>query len=400
VIIAALAPVVGPWHFDVGTVRMISVSTAKKPLTAGLWFAVAALLFTSRLERAWAAQSAFAFYVIAAIAMYVLALGPEPALFGTSFWYWPPYAWLLEVPGFSNVRVPGRFAMLATLCLAVAAAIAFERVRQRLPPSRTVAFTALALAAVCADGWIRSFPVVDLPPRTTLSGVPHDGVVVELPLGGVAGDVAAMYRSIYTGHPVVNGYSGFDPVHYQILRGALEARDVDALAALATARPIAVVEADHTTTLLPAAAHEYPPYGSVLPVQSVAVDGQPIDLSVISDGDISSRWTTGVPQQGTETLTIDLGTTHEVSGLVMNLGVYRNDYPRSLQIETSDDRLTWTTMWSGRCAGKAVSAALRNPARVPLSFTFAPSAARWLRLRQLDRDRAYWSIADLTIYGR
>jgi hypothetical protein len=38
---------------------------------------------------------------------------------------------------------------------------------------------------------------------------------------------------------------------------------------------------------------------------------------------------------------------------------------------------------------------------VPLTFGFAPTRARWIRLRQLGVDlRFYWSIAELRVYGR
>jgi hypothetical protein len=400
VVVAALAPIVGPWHIDLGTVRIVSVSTAMKPLTAALWLGLFALLLTRRLERAWVEESAFAFYVIGAIAMYALTLGPEPAIFDKPFWYWPPYAWLLELPGFSNVRVPGRFAMLGMLCLAVSAAIAFERIRSRMSPRAGVALTVIACAAVCADGSSRRLPIVDLPTRAALVGAPVDSVVVELPLGRVYDDIAAMYRSIYTGHPLVNGYSGFDPIHYQILRYALEEHDMDVLNAVAVRRPVVVVEAERVTTLSPAREDALPDE-PVLRPQSVAVDARAIDPSPIFDGDRTTRWTSGAPQRGTEAVTIDLGSSHTVSGLVMRLGIYRIDYPRSLSIETSGDEIVWTTQWTGRCAGKTVTAALTNPADLPLSFTFAPIAARWVRLRQLGSDpHAAWSIADLTIHGR
>ena len=63
------------------------------------------------------------FYAAATLLMWVLALGPggdgqDPAS------PYRPYSWLLWLPGFNGLRVSSRFAMLGTLCLAMAASLA------------------------------------------------------------------------------------------------------------------------------------------------------------------------------------------------------------------------------------------------------------------------------------
>ena len=87
--------------------------------------------------------------------MYVLSFGPRPSYHGMPFWYRPPYAWLMELPGFQNVpRTPARFAMLAQLCLAAAAALAVVRIRERLSPRIAAGVVGAAIAVAVADGWI------------------------------------------------------------------------------------------------------------------------------------------------------------------------------------------------------------------------------------------------------
>src|SRR5437667_9274158 len=150
--------------------------------------------------------------------MYVLSLGPEPSFLGAQFWYKPPYAWLMQLPGFSNVRAPARFAMLAELCLAVAAAISFTRIRALLPRQFAASAAVIALCGVAVDGWIHALPLVAVPPRFAPLESIQEGAVVELPMGDTLGDLAALYRSMYHRRPVVNGFSGFVPVHYVLLR--------------------------------------------------------------------------------------------------------------------------------------------------------------------------------------
>ena len=176
--VAAMAPVVGPWHIAIGGMTLLTVTAAMKPLTVALWCGVFLMAMSAAAASAWAGRSAFAFYALAAVVMYAFSFGPEPTLLGVPFWYRPPYAWLLELPGFSNVRVPARFAMLGVLCLAVAAAIAVARLSALVPPRAARAPVVAVLAIAATDAWIRNLPLVDLPrPFVTLdyhfSFVPH-----------------------------------------------------------------------------------------------------------------------------------------------------------------------------------------------------------------------------------
>jgi hypothetical protein len=58
--------------------------------------------------------------------------------------------------------------------------------------------------------------------------------LVELPLGDPFRDVAAMYRGMSHGRPVVNGYSGYFPPNYAALRFGFGVRDADVLQQLAS----------------------------------------------------------------------------------------------------------------------------------------------------------------------
>jgi hypothetical protein len=108
-----------------------------------------------------------------------------------------------------------------------------------------------------------------------------------------------------------------------------------------------------------------------------------------------------MPQHGTETVTIDLGSTRHVDGATLLIGPYLRDFPRTLAVETSEDARVWSTRWNGRCGAETVAAAIRQPRLVPLTFGFPAVAARWIRLRQLGADAtSHWSIAELRISGQ
>jgi len=398
--VAALSPVVGPWQLRIGAATILSVASAIKPLTVALWCAVFAVASSAAAARAWATRSAFAFYALAALVMYSLSFGPEPTMLGVPIWYRAPYAWLLEVPGFSNVRVPARFAMLGLLCLAVAAAIAFARLRERVQPRAGAALVVVVLGIALADAWAR-VPLVNLPPGLETMEIPDEAGIAELPLGAAVYDSAALYRSTVHGHPLVNGYSGFDPVHYTILREALEAGDVDALDPTAFNRPLAVVDRQGRVAVRAATrGARTSRRGAPLRIDSVTASSGTIDAAALADGDRRSFWESGAPQCGTEWVTIDLGAPHGVDAVVVSLGGRLHDYPRSLAIDMSTDGRAWDTVWSGHTASRAVAGALDDPAMIPLTFELAGVRARWLRLRQTGSDaRAHWSVAELRVFG-
>jgi hypothetical protein len=389
-----------PWVLRIGTVTLVSVTTAVKPLTAAIWCTLFALAAGGTFARALSTCSTFAFYVVAAAAMYVLSLGPEPSFFGAPFWYRPPYAWLMELPGFSKVRSPARFAMLAQLCLAAAAALALNRMRERLPQRLAAAAVMVALAGAIADGWIRALPLVGLPEPLTSLGTSSGGAVAQLPIGDIGGDVAAVYRSIYHRRPTVNAYSGFVPIHYQVLRLAIDADGPEAFDGVAIGGPLTVVDSSGRVLSSRTAWPTDPlATGRPMPIRAVTAGHVPLDLAGLVDGNERTRWDSGSPQDGTEVLTIDLGLVQQVGGLTMDLGAYIADFPRQLAIELSSDQQSWAAAWTGRCGAHAVAGAVRAPRRVPLTFRFPPAAARFIRLRQIGRDeRFHWSIADLIVF--
>jgi hypothetical protein len=155
--------------------------------------------------------------------------------------YKAPYAWLLLVPGFEELRAPARFAMLMTLCLSMAAAFTMARFAERQPRwSRLL--VCFAVAGALWEGWLPRLALEPLPldAPDLRAWAPLRSAVLELPLGGDQ-DRIALFRGMSHGLPVVNGYSGYEPPHYAGLRLALKARVDDALTQLTSRGPLLVI---------------------------------------------------------------------------------------------------------------------------------------------------------------
>jgi hypothetical protein len=427
--IALSALIVGPWSITVGQTMLMSVRVVSKPLSIGVLLFVLALAFEPRFAGAWRRRSPLMFYVLATGVMYLLCFGPRPRFLGEPFMYRAPYSWLMELPGYDAVRVPARFAMLAAMCLSVVAALAFARLTRRARWFIRAPLAAVVVAGVLVDSWIGEMPLPKVPPRLhALESLSPRTVVMELPLGGTSEDVAAMYRAMYHRGQLVNGYSGFFPRSYEVLRRGLELRDPRMFEAVAASGPVVVVidksrdddgrwtkqlAARPGTALIAEEAGrrivsltsgslppEIDPASQPLPIHSATANVENARLALALDGDPATRWDGGA-QRGLEVVTIDLGSVRTVDGLTMTIGHHVADFPRTLAIETSVDGTAWSSQWQGTTAVHAFVAALQRPADVPLAFALPHVPARMVRLRQLGQDPVfYWTIFELKVFGK
>ncbi|HTU99012.1 MAG TPA: hypothetical protein VMF13_00625, partial [Luteitalea sp.] len=209
-----------------------SLSTPAKSLTVAWLLAAMALVLSRPGQRLIARRGPLPLYALIAVATWLLTLGPRARVGGVAVMYHAPYAWLMALPGGLAMRVPPRFWLWTVLALAVVTAFGVARLRRRAPRAGLVTAGVLVVAAA-ADGWPRVMPVVDVPSALSWPSGPAAARVVELPLGEASRDVAAMWRGRAHGHPVVNGYSGYDPFHYQVLKRAFHDLDPAVLGVLA-----------------------------------------------------------------------------------------------------------------------------------------------------------------------
>jgi hypothetical protein len=426
-VVSASAVIVGPWRLEPFGIRLLSVANPIKPLTFSLVLALLLALTSPALRRAYVSRSVIGFYAVAGFLMWLFSLGPVPTLMGHTIMHRGPYALLMYLPGFNSLRVPARFWMTVTLCLAVIGAMVFARLTERLGRMR-LAVVAIVAFGVLADTWMSRMPLADSPKLfAALECGKTGGPIVELPLGHTYPDVAAMYRQMSHGRPLVNGYSGYFPPHYAALRFGLTLRDHDVLTELA-ARGITDIIVDREpdpdgrwdkyvashprATLVctvgkqslyhvtPTAAAKMPSAGgTLLQIAVIRPNVNEGAVTLMTDQDRTTRWESG-PQTDHTAVEIDLGGVRTIAGIELLLGPFVEDFPRGLIIEASEDGQSWREVWQGGSAGLAFVAAFEAPRDVPLRYRFAPTPARVLRMKLTKNDDTYyWSIAEIRVLG-
>lgn len=423
-VIAAATALHGPWRIGAGPFA-ISGSVVYKPLSLALAALVGSLLASSRFRLARRERSLLAFYVLATGVLLLCSYGPEPHFLGRQFLYQPPYAWLMRLPLFDHsVRAPARFAMLTALTLSVAASLAFARLTT---PGSSPGRLALGLVAagIVIDTFVPGIPIALVPDMWNPARAAGAAAVLELPLGGTGEDVAAMYRAMTHGRPTMNGYSGYSPAHYDVLRKALEERDETALEAMAARGPL-LVAADRRANgdwpqfarAVPGATaageeghwaffavpRTNPPptacQAPALPLAAAADGHGPLDLALLTDHDRMTWWTPDHPQQVGDVLGLDLGRAVTACAVVLYQTGFAMLYPRELEVDVSLDGLHWTPVFGGKLGGMMVRAALANEADPQLEIAIPPTPARYIKLtlaRSLERDP--WVVTDIVVKG-
>ena len=416
--VAGSEMIFGPWRLG-----PLSVSQAYKPFSLAV---VAALGFVFRgpaWRKLWQTRSIAGFYMLALACMFVLSFGPAPHAWDAQILYKAPYAWFMPVPGFDAIRVPARFAMLATLCLAIVAALAFARWSTRFKQLQWPMRIALSIGLL-ADGWFaQRFVTVSSGPQPAWEGV---AAVMQLPLGDPDRDAMALYRSIGSGVPLVNGYSGYSAPQYPALTAALgeghmavlnevaaygslgivvdrsepgHARVERDLAQVAGASPLQT-SPQWATFVIPRTNQPGRPVGQRLLITGVRANRQAAEAWRAIDGDLETAWGSGRAQGGDEELTIELEKPHLVSQVVLRLGSNSFGFPRDLVIDTSIDGAHWTPVWRGQPVVETVRAALQSPGDVPVLIEFGHGQAAFVRLRQLGREpNRPWLIAEVSVHG-
>jgi hypothetical protein len=321
------------------------------------------------------------FYTFAAMLFWWLSFGPVAADAGVGAILLHPYTWLTWLPGFEGLRVPARFAMLAALCIAVAAGIAAARLLGLVPQrSARAGLALLVIAGTLADGWLEPMPLVPLPSRFRLPDV-QNAVVLELPFDDPLIGAAAMYRSISHRRPLINGYSGHFPPHHALLARALRRGDPTALRFFAAGRPLVVlVHRAHDQNRrwrelvegVGGVIQEESGLGPVFVIPPHPAVQVPFSGTILPS--------TPVPAPGGYAA-VDLGAQRVVRGIEFDLGErYEDVAPRS-RIEVSPDGTTWALAWEGWTGAFALAGTLEDQRRAPLRIPLPDLSARYVRIR-------------------
>jgi len=408
----------GSWRLTVGGIRLLSIARADKPLTLALIAAIASMALLPRVRAAFQRRSVLAFYLLAAFAMWVFALGPDPTIMDHPALYQAPYGWLMRLPAFDGLRVPARFWMMTLVCLSVVAALAVHRLRGR---ARHVV-VALAIGGLLIDGWPRQFRVLPPPPlRPSPQGV---AARLDLPITDGT-DPQALYQQMFDPVPLYNGFSGYAAPHYYAMRTMVEESDPRILQILAARGPLGVVidhagdpdgalrkfvlaapgatlvrtEADWSSYRVPPSLS--PPdlpdrAGTPLRIKSLSTISSAPHMERALDGVLTTRWSLG-PQRQIAEATIELERLAHVGQVVIDQGGFVADFPKRLEVDASADGATWENAWTGNTSLYAYYGAIRHPREVPLVLTLNRDSVRFIRLRQVGFGEHDWSIAELHV---
>lgn len=412
----------GPFAFGLGPVR-IQASTFRKPIQLVTVSLVLALVLSPGV-RAMVRQSRLIwFYLVAAVVMWTLALGPITTIMGD-----PgipgPYHLLMRLPGVDALRVPARFWLMTTICLSVLVGLVIaEFMRGRGRRRAAIALTIVALA-VLSDGWVSRIPADELPAPIPGADRLTGATVLTLPPDSAGRDIQAVFRAVNGGWQAVNGYSGWAPSYYSVLFGATRAEsdglftvfqrfgaldvvvgsDAPRLRALVERQPgVMRVAEDRSLALyrLPARPGSNPARadGHKLRVQQLQSDCSSALLPNAVDGDAASLWQCALWDERQE-LRIDLGEMRTVGAVVDDLGVHSYLYPAAITVETSEDGAVWTAAWSGAVFERTILAAMSDPRRLRITLDFPPRRARYLRMRAASTGNdAPWTIAELEVWS-
>lgn len=105
------------------------------------------------------------------------------------------------------------------------------------------------------------------------------------------------------------------------------------------------------------------------------------------DGSRTSRWTTNSNQTGAEWVQIDLGANTLFDRLSIDNSNNSGQYPRNIDITTSTNGTTWSSI-ANQAGADGVTTA-----------RFAPQVARYVRVTQTGSAAALWSVGELNLFN-
>ena len=407
----------GPWRIEVAGVRL-SASEVDKPLVIMAVAGLIALLLSPTAVNIVRRRSIAGFYLCAAFVMWLFALGPTLMFMGVPRAVPGPFRLLFLLPGGGGVRAPARFWLMSTLCLAIVAGLGASGLLARRRHAAAVLLTIALAVGLLSDGWA-TIPAVPAPAAFPDEWALRNQTVLVLPVGHFE-DFGPQFRAVVGGWRSVNGYSGYEPKHYEVMRqggryevdGLFEPfrdrgdlfvvvhTEQPRLIALVERQPGAVCTAERGGLRQYRLPRRPSPRLAPVPTDVVRISSATASCAFAQaavDGNPRSRWVCG-PQRGVEWFLVDLGAPVErVSAVRYTMGDSYREFPRVLVVETSLDGESWEAGWNGDVIGPAIEGSLRDPLMASTTLPFAPRLARYVRLRQTGKDEVNWALPELAV---
>jgi hypothetical protein len=407
-----------------------------------------AALDRESIPRTSSVSLALRFFLFTSFFAFLLSLGPVARLNDRPLFTGPYLLFYKFLPGFQGMRASGRFVVIMMLALAVLAGWAVARLRLRIK-ARAIRAGLVGLIGilVLADYAILPIKIAPVPLGERIppiyqvvKSLPPESVLIELPMPSLSWveedwrNVLPMYFSTIHGKSTVNGYSGYYPPGYTVVRDAMEGfperrtlkflRDIGATHVLihtqahraedGQAQLKALTAQPGQAELIGAAAGDFlfrlnpaPPAAPIRPGREIPGRGK-WSASARSnrqqarsaiDGNPDTGWASKTNQQPGEFFLVDLTTPTEISQIELVQGGDPLGYPRAFVVEGSMDRNAWSNLADIPVGIPDVTAAtIEDFTRYRMLIDFPPAVVRYVRIRLTAPHRTLpWSLYELLI---
>jgi hypothetical protein len=405
--------------------------------------------FRGRLARLVRTASAPArCFAAAGAAAWLLSFGPSIRIFGRKI-LTGPYAWVYKwLPGFQSLRAASRFSVLVILCLAIFSAYALADWLRSRPGGRRIWIVAGLAVLVLFESWSGPLPMSSIPLGSgvpaiyrAVAALPDDASLVEIPMPTRDDeewkDAWPVYYSTFHWKHLVNGYSGYAPPAYRIVREAMEGfpnmESLDLLESLqvgyvlahvgampadrralflrrmvkhrSRADPVAEADGSILYRILPWAANHDPGDPALHSVGDKSIWRGRASLNAASiglafDGRPETYWSTGFPQQRGDFVRIDLGRIESFRQIVLRQQNRPLSYPRNFDVETSLDGVVWTRLDFGRNYFPILKKSeVEDLSMVRSVVSRVQAKARFLRITLTESHPSghHWAIAEIDL---
>ncbi|MBI5181708.1 MAG: discoidin domain-containing protein [Nitrospirae bacterium] len=387
------------------------------------------------------------FYMGMLILAFILSLGPIIKFNGKEIVTGPYILLFKYVPGFDGLRVPARLAIFVVLSLSLFAAFGVKFLMERLKGNYgRIGLVSVLTAIILIEYNAFSAAKPPLDPIETGNKIPAvykwlakqkgDFGIIELPTGEsvLPGDLIYIYFSIYHWKGLFNGYSGYFPPAYNLIKEAVKGfpdalskgllkdigvryvilhgkrYDAEILKGMKAAffkdkdlKLVSQFDDDYVYELK--GKREYNNEGLIAISRSgwsakASISEEIADKAFDNTGDISSRWTTGRPQRPGDYFELNLGDIYKIAKISMKLGNI-NDYPRGYKVEASLDGAEWNLIAKEDSARFPIVSLVKEPLKPKFDILFYPANARYIRITQTGSHKEYgWSIAEIHVFKK
>jgi hypothetical protein len=388
------------------------------------------------------------FFFFSGVFAFLMSLGPVARLNDRPLFTGPYLLFYKFVPGFQGMRASGRFVVLMMLSFAVLAGWAVTRSISRIRiPAVRFGLVGLAALIILADFMMAPIPLAPVPLGErispiyqTIRALPDSTVLIELPMPSLSWveedwrNVVPMYFSMIHGKRIANGYSGYYPPGYTVVRDAMEgfpeartlkflrdlgithvlihtnahrADDGKAMLGALNALPgqaelLGSVDGDFLFRLEPVPPAAAPRLGREAPNRGnwrVATKTNRQQARLAVDGNPDTGWATKANQQPGEFVLVDMTAEAEISQVELIQGGDPLGYPRSFIIEGSLDKANWFELQRTPVGIPDVTASTIEDFRhYKMLIEFPPRVVRYIRILLTAPHRTLrWSVYEINL---